>query len=55
MCLAAALARREKAENDKLLQEQMDKYREEASTLRLDNAKMTSKVCVILYMCLSIK
>ena len=50
--------RREKTENDRVLQEQMDTYRDEASTLRLDNAKLASKVCSIFtklfVLCLSV-
>lgn len=36
--------RKEKAENDKILSQQLDKMREECSTMRLDNAKLSSKV-----------
>ena len=36
--------RREKGENDAILGRQMDEMREQASTLRLDNAKLASKV-----------
>lgn len=41
--------RREKKENDAIMQSQMDELREQSSDLRLDNAKLTSKVCVFLY------
>ena len=36
--------RKEKAENDKILSQQLDKMREECSSMRLDNAKLSSKV-----------
>ena len=39
--------RQEKKENDKILHEQIDHYREEASSLRLDNAKVAAKVSVV--------
>lgn len=37
--------RKEKAENDKILQQQLEEMREQTSTMRLDNAKLSSKVC----------
>lgn len=36
--------RREKKENAQILQQQLDQYREQASSLRLDNAKIAAKV-----------
>lgn len=36
--------RREKGENDALMGRQLDELREQASALRLDNAKLASKV-----------
>ena len=39
--------RKEKAENDKILQEQLEEMREQASSMRLDNAKLSSKVCIV--------
>ena len=36
--------RREKGENDALMSRQLEEMREQASTLRLDNAKLASKV-----------
>ena len=38
--------RKEKKENDSILQKQMDEFRDQSSNLRLDNAKLSSKVCV---------
>lgn len=38
--------RKEKAENDKILQQQLEEMREQTSTMRLDNAKLSSKVGV---------
>ncbi len=46
LCVCVCVYRREKVENDRILQEQMDTYREESSKLRLDNAKLTSKVLI---------
>ena len=37
--------KKEKAENDKILQQQLEEMREQTSTMRLDNAKLSSKVC----------
>lgn len=37
--------RKEKAENDKILHQQLEEMREQTSTMRLDNAKLSSKVC----------
>lgn len=39
--------RREKAANDNVLKEQINQYRDEASSTRLDNAKLVSKVNVL--------
>lgn len=39
-----AAYRREKSENDRILQEKMDEYREQASSVKLDNAKLLSQV-----------
>lgn len=36
--------RKEKAENDKILHQQLEEMREQTSTMRLDNAKLSSKV-----------
>ena len=45
VCLfSVTFLRQEKKENDRILQEQIDQYREEASSLRLDNAKVAAKV-----------
>ena len=38
--------RKEKAENDKILHQQLEEMREQTSSMRLDNAKLSSKVCV---------
>ena len=36
--------RKEKAENDKILHQQLEEMREQTSSMRLDNAKLSSKV-----------
>ena len=36
--------KKEKRENDAILNKQLDEMREQASTLRIDNAKLASKV-----------
>ena len=36
--------RKEKTENDKILHQQLEEMREQTSTMRLDNAKLSSKV-----------
>ena len=43
--------RKEKAENDKILHQQLEEMREQTSTMRLDNAKLSSKVCVCVCVC----
>lgn len=37
--------KKEKAKNDSMLQEQLDKLRDESSELKIQNAKLVSKVC----------
>lgn len=49
--------RKEKAENVKILEQQLEEMREQTSTLRLDNAKLSSKVsyclcCIVMSLCL---
>lgn len=41
--------RREKAANDNVLKEQINQYRDEAASTRLDNAKLVSKVIIVLH------
>ena len=36
--------RKERKENDSILRKQVDEFRDQASTLRLDNTKLVSKV-----------
>ena len=38
--------RKEKAKNDKILQQQLEEMREQTSSMRLDNAKLSSKVYI---------
>ena len=40
---------REKGENESITGEQMERFRQEASALRMDNVKIAAKVCVCLY------
>jgi nucleoprotein TPR len=42
-----AAYKKEKMTNDSMLQEQLDKLREECSELKIINAKLGSKVCVV--------
>jgi nucleoprotein TPR len=37
--------RKEKAENNRILHQQLEEMREQTSSMRLDNAKLSSKVC----------
>ena len=41
--------RKEKAENDKILHQQLEEMREQTSSMRLDSAKLSSKVCVCVF------
>ena len=41
--------KKEKRENDAILNKQLDEMREQASTLRIDNAKLASKVWSVFY------
>ena len=38
--------RREKGENEAIIAEQMETLRQEASALKMDNVKVTAKVCI---------
>ena len=39
--------RREKGENEAIIAEQMERLRQEASALKMDNVKVTAKVCLL--------
>ena len=43
--------RREKGENESITGEQMERFRQEASALRMDNVKIAAKVCVCVCVC----
>ena len=47
-----ATYRREKGENESITGEQMERFRQEASALRMDNVKIAAKVCECVYIVL---
>lgn len=42
--------RKESKENDGILRKQVDEFRDQASTLRLDNTKLVSKVSKVVFL-----